>query len=468
MKTAIYARVSTDAQAEKGYSIEAQLDKLRAYCALSDIKDYEEYVDAGYTGSDLNRPEIKRLIQDIKIDLISSVIICKLDRISRKTKDTLYLVEDVFIKHNVKFISLSENLDTSTSSGKFFLSILSSVAQLERENIKERSMSGMKKKAELGIKSRTPRILIGYDYNEKTKQFTTNDYEAVQIKLIFEKYLDGESIGKIFDFLKENYTTKYGKWKCVKNIQNILDNETYLGKFVYQKNYKEGNNIPRIIDDESFKKVKEIRQYKKQHYYRHTSGYLLTGLIFCGECGSRLRGAARWDKTQYYYVCYSRDGRLIYMKKTDKCYLPYYRMDFLNESIEDKLKQIAKSKIFFNDIKSKDLLDRHEIDTLEKEIKKLSEKSSRIVDLLIDAEIDKETCTKRLIETNKQKENIEKRLHDLKNQIKPISNINHNEIKDLVNAYSQSEITLKRQILTKLIKKIVLFKDRTVNIEWNF
>ena len=135
---AIYIRVSTDAQFEEGYSVEAQKEQLVAYCVSKGIKRYQLYIDGGWSGSNIDRPELQKLINEIKENKISHVIVYKLDRLSRSQKDTLYLIEDVFNPHGVDFVSLNESMDTSTPMGRLMLGILSAFAQLERENIRLR------------------------------------------------------------------------------------------------------------------------------------------------------------------------------------------------------------------------------------------------------------------------------------------------------------------------------------------
>lgn len=148
---ALYIRVSTDAQFEEGYSVDAQLKMLEAHCVSRGISRYEPYIDGGYTGSNLDRPQIQRLIADAKAKRIDCVIVYKLDRLSRSQKDTLYLIEDVFLPHNVDFVSIRETLDTSTPYGRAMIGILSAFAQLERENIRERTRMGMKERVRNGL-----------------------------------------------------------------------------------------------------------------------------------------------------------------------------------------------------------------------------------------------------------------------------------------------------------------------------
>ena len=150
MKAAIYIRVSTDAQFEEGYSVDAQKEQLTAYCVSKGIKDQEYYIDGGWSGSNIERPEIERLISDVKDGKISCVIIYKLDRLSRSQKDTLYLIEDLFMPNNVDFVSLTESLDTSTPTGRAMIGILAAFAQLERETIRIRTRMGMNERVKAG------------------------------------------------------------------------------------------------------------------------------------------------------------------------------------------------------------------------------------------------------------------------------------------------------------------------------
>ena len=132
---ALYIRVSTEAQAEEGYSIPAQSERLEAYCKAMGWNDFEFYIDGGYSGSNLNRPRMQQLIADVEAKKIEAVVVFKLDRLSRRQKDTLFLIEDVLIPNDVAFVSLNESIDTSTPYGRAMIGILSAFAQLERETL---------------------------------------------------------------------------------------------------------------------------------------------------------------------------------------------------------------------------------------------------------------------------------------------------------------------------------------------
>lgn len=139
-RAALYIRVSTLEQAQEGYSVGEQKERLIAYCKAKDWIIADIYVDGGYTGSNLNRPGIQKLISETdKFDL---VLVYKLDRLSRSQRDTLYLIEEVFRPKGVDFISMQESFDTSTPFGKAMIGLLAVFAQLEREQIKERTWMG--------------------------------------------------------------------------------------------------------------------------------------------------------------------------------------------------------------------------------------------------------------------------------------------------------------------------------------
>lgn len=120
-KVGLYIRVSTLEQAQEGYSIGAQKERLVAFCKAHDWAIADIYIDGGYTGSNINRPGLQKLISEI--DKIDIVLVYKLDRLSRSQKDTLYLIEEIFIPNNVDFVSLNESFDTSTPFGRAMIGI---------------------------------------------------------------------------------------------------------------------------------------------------------------------------------------------------------------------------------------------------------------------------------------------------------------------------------------------------------
>lgn len=302
---ALYTRVSTDYQFEEGYSLDAQEEKLKKWCELKDYDTFKVYPDGGWSGSNLKRPKMQELIDDIKHHRVKAVVVYKLDRLSRSQKDTLYLLEDVFIPNNVDFISLNENFDTSTSYGRAMIGILSVFAQLERENIRERTRMGMYERVKDGYWMGGGAIPFGYDYDANQDILVPNE-NADDVRAIFRLYIEGYSttqLATMFPVASDRHITQ------------ILDRITYLGKISYKGEVFEGRHEA-IIDEESFEKA-QIQRHRRSKKSVVTSDYLLSGLVYCGKCGAKMR-YQKWGNTVKMY-CYSQQKSRPTLVKDPNC-----------------------------------------------------------------------------------------------------------------------------------------------------
>ena len=232
-KTALYIRVSTDAQREEGYSIDAQKEMLSAFCVSKRIENHEFFIDGGFSGSNLERPEMKRLIAEAKEKKICRVIVYKLDRLSRSQRDTLYLIEEIFNPNGIDFVSMNESMDTSTPLGRLMLGILSAFAQLERENIKERTRMGMAERVKAGFWPGGGRVPFGYDYDPEKGILVPNS-DAQTVRLIYNLYISGTPMYKI----AKTVGLKYERLAV-----QILKRKSNAGYIVYngKANYKRGD-----------------------------------------------------------------------------------------------------------------------------------------------------------------------------------------------------------------------------------
>lgn len=289
MKVGLYARVSTDEQAREGYSIAAQSKKLKQYAELNDW-NYELYVDEGYSAKDFKRPYVSKLLKDIKEGAISTVVIYKLDRLTRNVKN-LYELMDLFDKNNCKLISLTESLDTSSASGRFFITMLGAMAQWERETIGERVFVGMKE----AVKSKKIVGKAPYGYKKNENKFEINKNQANVVKFIFNSYKSGMGAEGIANALfKEKLVSSDESWDATK-IFRIIKNKAYTG--TYTVNFKDGENIeipdtyPVIIPEDLFNQVNELREKKKLlHPRAKSSSRLFTGVLKCSCCGGKIMG----------------------------------------------------------------------------------------------------------------------------------------------------------------------------------
>ncbi len=291
MKVGLYARVSTDIQVE-GYSIEAQKEFLESYAKSKEYTELTYYVDGGYSGKDLNRPAIQKLIQDAKERKIDCVMVFKLDRVSRSQRDTLYLIEEVFNKYNVGFISIRENFDTTSPFGKAMIGILSVFAQLERETILERTKIGLIKRAQDGYWKGGGNIPFGYTYDKNSGILISKPEEVEVLNKMITLYLEGKSFGQISEVVGMDES----------QIKKIMLNKTNTGIIKYKGEEYKGRHKA-IVSDEIYNRVFETNKLrgKATKNERH---YLLSGKIYCGYCGAKYR-YQKWGKRIICY-CYSR------------------------------------------------------------------------------------------------------------------------------------------------------------------
>ncbi|KMW23635.1 recombinase family protein [Enterocloster citroniae] len=297
LRGACYVRVSTDNQLEN-YSIEEQTDRLEAYCKAKDIQIVRIYTDGGYSGGNTNRPALQQMIQDIDKGLIDSVIVYKLDRLSRSQKDTLMLIEDCFLAKNVDFVSVNENFDTSTPFGRAMIGILSVFAQLEKDQITERFTMGRIGRAKNGYFHGGGNAPTGYNYIDGN--LVINDYEAIQVKELYDRFLKGYTIHNCWQYMQQ----KYGGWNSEVLVRNVLKNELYIGKVKFKGVTYQGNHQP-IISEDVFRQVQDLfnssrrasNTFKRSPFKAST---LLSSLVYCGNCGARFHGE------HGNYSCYSR------------------------------------------------------------------------------------------------------------------------------------------------------------------
>lgn len=319
MKTAIYIRVSTEEQVKEGYSIQAQRNKLEAYCISQGWDIMGFYIDEGISAKDTERPELQRMIKHIEQGVIECVLVYRLDRLTRSVLD-LYNLLDIFEKHHCKFKSATEVYDTTTAIGRMFITIVAALAQWERENLGERVKMGMQEKARQG---KWTVSIPPYGYDKEGDDLVINKNEAVIVRKIFDLYLSGLSMRKIAVELNSlNVVTKSGAKWTDPNIKYILTNPIYFGTMRYnfrvnQENYFEIKDVaPLIINKDIFGKVQILIEKRSvSHPRAAVSEFIFSGIAKCGTCGSPLAGkhgqSKRGDKiykTKSYYCTNQRLG----------------------------------------------------------------------------------------------------------------------------------------------------------------
>ncbi|MDR3046766.1 MAG: recombinase family protein [Bacteroidales bacterium] len=234
IKAAAYIRVSTDEQVENGYSLQLQRERITAQITAKGWELFKIYEDGGQSGGKLERPALQEMLTDIEVGNIQAVVIYKLDRLSRKQRDTMYLIEDVFLKQNIELLSISESLDTSSPTGRAMIGMLSVFAQLERDTITERLSSGRKQKATTGGYC-GGNSAIGYNTKRGKKSLFVDKNKADTVRRVFVLKDEGLKLQEIADRLNiEGHTTKQGAKFSSTQVMRILNRRRlYEGTYVY-------------------------------------------------------------------------------------------------------------------------------------------------------------------------------------------------------------------------------------------
>jgi len=253
VRAAIYTRVSTEDQAKEGFSLDAQLDKLRSYCKARDWIIAGEYVDDGYSGRNVKRPAYNRMMDEM--DKWDTILVIKMDRIHRNSKNFMLMMEDLK-KHGKEFVSMTESLDTSTAMGRFVMDIIQRIAQLESEQIGERVYIGMEQKARTNSGVLGFNIPYGYDYIDG--KLVINEDEARVVKDIYSWYTEGKSMGEIAKMLNNSKipTKKQGFW-AKKTISTILKNPTYCGYLHWEEYINKSDHHP-IVSENEFNEIQNL------------------------------------------------------------------------------------------------------------------------------------------------------------------------------------------------------------------
>ena len=457
---AYYSRVSTTEQAENGHSISEQIDRMEKYCDAMGWNARQSYTDPGFSGANIDRPAMQKLIKDVKAGMIEKVVVYKLDRLSRSQKDTLYLIEDVFLANGCDFVSMSENFDTSTPFGRAMIGILAVFAQLEREQIKERMAMGWAARAKQGKFHGSCHDPIGYDYING--ELIVNEFEKMQIIQIFNDYASGMNAKRIAAKLNDaGYNHKYGKWYD-KTIRYILSSKIYIGYIKHSKKWYKGIQEP-IISEELFNQVQRITEKKLQDYRLtgHKAGVptsYLGGMCYCAKCGSKY-GKKKYNNKYIYYSCYSRSRPESTAAKAKSCDNALWYMDELDNLVFEQVR-----KLTLEDYEPTPVVDNTE--PIKKGLSDISQRLEKLIDLYSMGNIPKDALQAKIKALNEQREKLEIELEKAQENKLTESDAIQTAL-SLDDALKYGTFENVRAILTTLIDRIIIDGDE-ITIYWNF
>ena len=467
----IYVRVSTQAQAEEGYSISQQIERLRKYCEAMGWTLVKIYTDDGYSGGSLDRPAMNEMIKEIENGAADIVLVDKLDRLSRSQFDTLFMIQEVFDKHNVAFVSRAEAFDTSTAFGKAMVGILSVFAELERSKIKERMQDGLEGRAKEGKFRGGGYVPIGYDYNKDTGILEINEYEAEQVREIFAMFTDRVPINRITTTINAaGYRTKYGDWKEI-TVRGMLSRVVYIGKIVHKGTIYEGQHEP-IIDMETWEKAQKIIEERDKLYQNRKINVIykspLGGIIHCAKCGARYHfRSGKGGDGRNYYTCYSRSKANKDYVKDPNCKNRNWRDKELDAIVFDEIRKLKSDPSYIPAIRES-VDNSHKIGMMETRIKQIESQISKLMDLYSVGGMDLSAVTGKIKPLSEEKKSLLEELENLEVQEEHISK---EEILSMVDA--MEELLLEGDshkiysVITSIIEKVEI-DGEDIRIHWNF
>lgn len=500
---AIYCRVSTDEQAEFGYSIDEQKRLLEEWCKANDYIIYKCYSDRGISGKNIkDRPALKELLSDAKEGKFDMVISWKINRVSRKLEDVLKIVS-LLEKNNITFKSYSEPFETDTPAGRMQFQMMALIGEFERGTIAQNVKMGMIAKAKSG--NWCGGRVLGYDLvpnnspEEEKKgknKLEINEKEAEIVRFIFNEYSKGKGYKAITNQInKLGYKTKKGNNFSVGSIRDILTNPVYIGEIRYnvrqnwsEKRRRNINPNPirvkgkheAIIDRELWDKVQLILESKKGKPSRIYDGeYPLTGILRCPKCGAGMvisrttNTLADGTKKRIAYYCCGNWKN----KGTSVCNSNTIRVDKANEYVFKKIEELVSNEAMIKAVvkninkerKDKVKPAKRLLGDIDKELEKLDKRKRKIFEAYEDDIITKEEFQIRKDELNEKIRILEEEKKPLLNTISEdvSEEIPYEFIKDILMNFSKvlnSSVSREQQkkLLHMIISEITMNESREI------
>ncbi len=485
-KAVIYARFSSENQRDE--SIDAQIRAIQEYAKRNDIEIIEIYTDRARSATSDKRPDFQRMVKDSEKENFDMVIVHKLDRFSRDKYDSVYYKKR-FLKNGVKVVSVMERLDDSPES-IILESVLEGMADYYSKNLAREVMKGMKETA-LQCKHIGGAPPLGYVVDKETRHYVIDEHEAEAVKIMFEKYLEGDTIPAIITELNERgYKTKKGSEFGLNSVRSILKNEKYCGTFVFNKTSskdafgrRNGNKtknendiikikggMPAIISEYDYQRAQELMESRRgtsQGKQKAKEIYLLSGIIRC-DCGHAMYGNRRKPKGKPIYVSYRCGAR---HKKgiASECKTPEIRKEYIEEYVLTELENYlvndqtafsisASVNEYMNKLNSVNIEKfRH----VEKEITNIDGQIGNIMNAIMQGFIQEEFKIKlEELKVEKTRLSLEKSKYEKKVE-RPEVKVDEireklNYLKDYVKTRNLPEC---KKLIMDFVKEVIVYKD---------
>ena len=519
IKVYTYKRVSTAMQID-GYSLDAQRSRMKAYADFNDYEIVGEYEDAGKSGKSIEgRMQFRQMMEDVKSgkDNISYVLVFKLSRFGRNAADVLSTLQ-VMQDFGVNLICVEDGIDSSKDAGKLMISVLSAVAEIERENIRVQTMEGRIQKAREG---KWNGGFVPYGYQPVNGKLEINEEEAVAIRTIYDQYVNTDIGSNGISKYLENHGIRKIQRQNGKNplfdahlVRLILKNPVYCGKIAYGRRKTEKvhgtRNEYHLVEQENFllvdglheaiipedvwnaaqaKLIAQAKKYEHVNKGKNERTHLLSGIVKCPICGAGMYGNKsikyKKDGTKYkdffYYGCKHRG-----MQRGHKCdYRKQIREELLDDAIAEVIVKLVSNPHFAAMMQEKinmkvdtTAIDQ-EITNYEKQLRQDYTIKSKLIEEIDNLNPDdrhyirrKADLDDRLYRMYDKIEELESQLMDArakKTSIEAEKITGDNIYKVLIyfdKLYFAMNDVERRQLIEALIAEIQIYEERKPNGQW--
>ena len=489
---AIYARYSSDSQREE--SIEAQIRASREFAKRHSLTVVKEYVDRAKSATTDKRPAFQEMIEEGG-RVFQVLIVHKLDRFSRDRYDSAKYKRKLK-KKGVRLLSVTENLDGSPES-IMMESVLEGMAEYYSKNLAREVMKGMRETA-YQCKHTGGIPPLGYDVDPITKRYVLNEAEAETVKLIFEMYLCGMGYNKMVGELAfRGLKTKNGKPFGKGSLHDILRNEKYAGIYVFnraaakdaegQRNnhaskdaesqIKIPGGVPAIVDEDTFRKAQsKMKENQRQSAsYKAKETYLLSGLIYCGECLERdgkdvlMMGNSKYSgQGKNKHVTYRCGQR----HRTHSCDNRELRREYVEEFVLKELERrvfseraIPKLAEQLNNYQQQSLAGREaESEPLARELREIDRQINNIVQAVSEG-FSQSSMVGKLAELEERKAQVESRLQENRNKLQR-EPVTEEAVRKLLGRFREfvraRDIPEIKKFINSFVKKVIVSKGHVV------
>lgn len=470
-----YLRVSTDRQAELGFGLDIQEKDIVGYCKYKEYKNLVLFIDDGYTGTTMERPalnEVIRLIQDYNEGIsrvrVKTFVVARLDRLGRTLLGTLQFLQDYIIKkedsknsqinknkEDIEFVSVGEEqcrFSKDNPQGKFLIMLFASLAEFDRDQIVQKLQRGRTARVASGKWIGGGNVPYGYRYNKQTSLLDVVPEEAEVVQEIFRLYIDEK-------MPPQKIAERFGFSGDVA-VRQILKSKMRTGCLLYNGKEYPGTHEP-IISLERWEEAQE--EMKRRSVHRTASYYLLSGLVYCGECGAKMR-YQNGGKQGLKLVCYtSQESSRKRFGTAESCDNVRLLSDQVEKGVIEELFRLN----FLDENKDRNPANSLDpIEVLKKQYDKKRKQLSKLYDFEDEDEPD-DVLREKIAATKRDMENLQKQIHDedtraaLEKKISRAKEI----LRNLQSSWPHMDDKERQTILQELIDRVVIYKDGRIDVQ---